>query len=255
MSAKCLVTHASSPDGVESLAAAVRAWEPQLELQSAGPLGRLYDPDATQYALLLGPACTLSTDRRHQPIACGDLVVIPPALAIDVDPYASFLVVCYLGTPPYHFRERFLQVWGFEHFLAPVENGGLVLDDPSRGHRLRYETLDRQAELVTSALELKLLVSRSADLTLTPADRNQPTSTGSLALLAPGWTGSVSAPESISSLTLLPELLHARKVSEARQVASQSLSPEYQPPAGPESPEQPGVTRLTPAGPDPRGPL
>ena len=231
------------------------AWEPQLELQSAGPLGRLYDPDATLYALLIGPACTLSTDRRHQPIAGGDLVVIPPALAIDVDPNASFLVVCYLGTPPYHFRERFIQVWGFEHFLAPVETAGLVLDDPSRGHRLRYEILDSQAELATAAWELKLLVSRSGDLTLTAADQTLPPSTGSLALLAPGWTGTVSAPQSISSFTLLPEMLHARKVSEARQVASQSLSPEYQPAPDPESPAQPGVTGRTPSGPDPQGPL
>lgn len=121
-------------DQIAAVGAAVRAWEPTLDLDVESGSGLLYAPDATLYALNLGGPCTLSTDRRRQAIGVGDLVVVPPGLGLDVEPGGNFLRLLDYGPPPLLFRERFIQVQGFA-----VVTGAAGEDSPPRGFRVDHE--------------------------------------------------------------------------------------------------------------------
>jgi hypothetical protein len=101
-------------------------------------LDRLYEPDGTLYAFCLSESCELSTDRRRVRVSRGDLVIIPPAVAIDVSPQASWFGIVYTGPYPYHFRERFIQVWGMEHHACSDATSHALLNDYR--HRIRVWT-------------------------------------------------------------------------------------------------------------------
>lgn len=107
-----------------SLENALREFEP---LFWVGPWGetldRLYEPDGTLYAICLDGPTELTTDRRKVRVEKGDLVVVPPAVALDATPAARWLGLVYTGPYPYHFRERFIQVWGFEHIPLGLDAG------------------------------------------------------------------------------------------------------------------------------------
>ena len=114
----------------QSLETALRSFEPLFWIMPPGePLDRLYDPDGTLYAICLDGPTELSTDRRQVTINHGDLVIIPPAVAIDVSPLARWFGISYTGPYPYHFRERFIQVWGFEHHTLQKAENGVLIDD------------------------------------------------------------------------------------------------------------------------------
>jgi len=119
---------------LDDLNAILAAWEPDFEVQRLAGQGRLYEPDGTLYAILLSDQTELRTDRRRQTMRRGDLVVVPQSVAVEVEPDADFLGLRVAGPPPYHFRERFIQVRGFEHFAAA---SGEILDDDAR-HRVGY---------------------------------------------------------------------------------------------------------------------
>lgn len=127
-------------DGIdwEGLNNTLATWEPQFEALNLSSEQRLYEPDGTLYAIVLDGRSELRTDRRRQRIEPGDLVVVPQSVAVEVEPAAGFLGLRVGGPPPYHFRERFIQVQGFEHVPSAS-----TLDDDAR-HRIGYRvvTLD-----------------------------------------------------------------------------------------------------------------
>ncbi|MFM7128951.1 MAG: hypothetical protein ACKO0V_06295 [bacterium] len=129
---------------LQSLETALRSFEPLFWLMPPGePTDRLYDPDGTLYAICLDGPAELCTDRRRVAVNRGDLVIIPPAVAIDVSPQARWLGLSYTGPYPYHFRERFIQVWGFEHHALDQASNSVLLEDYR--HRLSVY-LNREAE-------------------------------------------------------------------------------------------------------------
>ena len=119
-----------------TLETALRDFEP---LFWAGPWGqsldRIYEPDGTLYAICLEGPTHLLTDRRKVLVNTGDLVVVPPAVALDCSTPARWFGLVYTGPYPYHFRERFIQVWGFEHVslsnVSPNE-----IQPPDLRHRI-----------------------------------------------------------------------------------------------------------------------
>src|SRR5579871_4270234 len=111
------------------LAAAVSAWEPAFELVVPPRDARLFEPDGTLYAVAIGPTHTIRYNHRERVISSGDLIVVPCALALDVEPEVRMLGIRYVGPAPDHFRERFIQVWGFEHIPGSSAKGGTSAGD------------------------------------------------------------------------------------------------------------------------------
>ncbi len=133
----------------ESLESALRSFEPLFwVLQPGEPTDRLYDPDGTLYAFCLDGPTELCTDRRRVKINHGDLVIIPPAVAIDVNPPSRWFGISYTGPYPYHFRERFIQVWGFEHHTLQKAEAGFLLNDYR--HRLSVQLEINKPEAVSA---------------------------------------------------------------------------------------------------------
>jgi len=64
----------------------------------------------------------VATDRRKVTVQRGDMVILPPAVAVELSSSARWFGLVYTGPYPYHFRERFIQVWGFEHVVLGMPN-------------------------------------------------------------------------------------------------------------------------------------
>lgn len=224
-----LIATGAQGEGTAAVAGAVRDWEPALDFLRWIGEGRLYDPDATVYAVHLGPACTLATERRRVAIGPGDLAVIPAGLAVEVEPASDFLAVAHLGRPPHHFRERFIQIWGFEHHPAPAAPGAGwsdVLAAEGRGHRLSYRVARPAAGFLAASpgpTEAGLLIALTGPLAL--PDQQQALS----AWEAAWWTGGqalrMEGPGRVGWLSLAPE-----DVYEYHRARAATGSPEYLPP-------------------------
>ena len=127
----------------DDLENALRDYEPVFwDGPRADPLERLYEPDGTLFAICLDGPVELTTDRRRVLVNRGDLVIIPPAVAIDVTPSARWFGLVYSGPYPYHFRERFIQVWGFEH--QPISQIGQGQADNDLRHRIYFSKSARE---------------------------------------------------------------------------------------------------------------
>jgi hypothetical protein len=220
-----------TPRDDAAFAALVHTWEPAIEVDRTGPVGRLYDPDATVYAVCLGPACTLRTERRGVAIRPADLVILPPGLALEVAPDANFLAVRHLGAPPYHFRERFIQVWGFEHF-APTGGAGAtaaVLDPAGTSHRIDYRTQrlqDLPAEFPATNSAMTLVFAIRGHATLDAGSgRVGMAAPGCLALVPPGESFTLVGQGLVGIVGVEPELVHEARVR-ALLAAPRPLSPE-----------------------------
>jgi hypothetical protein len=105
--------------GLAALAACLRDWEPRLDLYRAPREARLFEPDGTLYAIALDDGMTITTERRALALGRGDALVVPQGLALDIEPAVDLLCIRHDGPPPDHFRERFIQIWGFEHAPSP----------------------------------------------------------------------------------------------------------------------------------------
>jgi hypothetical protein len=220
-----------------AVADAVASWEPHLRLDPPGAQPVLYEPEGPIYAVLLGPACTLATDRRRVAVAPLDLVVVSPGLAIDVEPAASFLALRHLGPPPPHFRERFVQVWGFEHRPAGAGPSRLVVDPDAAGHRLRHEVLDLGAgptvvTLPPFARGLLAVPDEGREVVAAAGPHEVRLAPGSIAILQPGTPLSLRGPARVGLVTALPEGLHEARALE-RLRAGRVDRVDYPAPAGP----------------------
>ncbi len=126
-----------SAEGWSTASTSIRTWEPALDLWREEDVPRLYEPAGTLYAVCLS-STRLSTDRRVVDVTRGDLIIVPQAVAIDVETPVDLLCLSHNGVPPFHFRERFIQIWGFEKI------GAEEAQDPLRTgeHRFTYQVLD-----------------------------------------------------------------------------------------------------------------
>lgn len=135
-----LVAESNDDSGFAALAAAIGRWEPGLGLERVEATERLYEPDGTLYAICLSEAAILDPERRRWEAARGDLLVLPQAVALDVEPATDWLCVRNEGPPPQHFRERFIQVWSFELLRLGQLSSGMtsILPVNDQRHALSY---------------------------------------------------------------------------------------------------------------------
>ena len=106
--------HLDREPSILALGEAIRVWEPTLELVCRRDDPLIFEPDGTLYAVGLGPPSTLLARHKPRAFGIGDAIVVPNSVAIEADPPTGFLGLLHEGTPPYHFRERFIQTWGYE---------------------------------------------------------------------------------------------------------------------------------------------
>lgn len=122
-----------------------------------GPWGesleRLYEPDGTLYAVCLDGPVTVATDRRRVTVNHGDLVILPPQVAVELSRPVRWFGIVYSGPYPYHFRERFIQVWGFEHL--PGRFGHSSSDSPDPANKASDDSRDLRHRLYASFSDVR----------------------------------------------------------------------------------------------------
>lgn len=226
MLGRIAVTRLEPGDSFDAISAALAAWEPRLELGLGLAQPRVYEPDGTLYAIVLSPESTLSTDRRRVRVARGDLLVVPQGVALDADPEVDLLRIYHDGTPPHHFRERFIQIWGFEHIPA-----GGAPDAPEVQHRISYAALDASSvrlDVLGSEYAAILLIPLEEKLTIRPGGGSTETlGPGKLAWIGPGSDDRpvLGGAGRVVRIGLRTEWDHRARIAEAGHA-----SPEFRPP-------------------------
>lgn len=118
MNSPWLTANLDDPSALEPLSAEIRAWDPAFDLYRPAPDSLLYEPDGTLYAIALQAPMTAEYNRRKRAVRPGDLLVVPRGLPVGIEPTVDLLGLRFEGEPPDHFRERFLQIWGYDHLPA-----------------------------------------------------------------------------------------------------------------------------------------
>ena len=108
------------PAALASLSRLLRSWEPRLELYKPLRDAFLYEPDGTLYSIALRDGMIFKTDRRGVAVNSGDMVVVPGGHGVDAGDDVDLIAFRHDGPPPDHFRERFIQVWCFDHRPTPT---------------------------------------------------------------------------------------------------------------------------------------
>ena len=224
-------------DDRDALAAAIRDWEPRLELEIPRRDALLYEPDGTLYAICLADTIALRTDRRTVDVHKGDAIVLPQAFAVDAGPVVDLLALRHLGPPPHHFRERFIQVWGFEHLRAPSPKPGstgraelIAMADPR--HRVPYAVVDVAGlEECPPSSDLQLFVALEGLVTLFLDGPLRVVLQPREVLAAlPGTVLRLAGPGRAGVITVLDDLAHNSRIARAGALLENHPSPEYQPP-------------------------
>jgi hypothetical protein len=226
--------------GLQELAQAVRLWEPRLDLYRPPRDARLFEPDGTLYAVALSEGMSITTERGTMALGRGDALIVPQALGLEIEPEVNLLAILHDGPPPDHFRERFIQVWGFEHRPAgavprPGGGGGLteVIADEDVRFRIPYAVWDLEGAPVDApptTLEITLLVGLGGEprLVLTEGDSGTILRPGTIAAIGPGAGFRVLGTGRLGRLILRTELAHeARRAP--RRAEIRAMSPEYDP--------------------------
>lgn len=224
--------------GLDRAANALRAWEPHWDLDAPPTQARLYEPDGTLFGFCLGAPMTVLHNHREQSLAIGDIVIVPRDLALDVEPEVVVLALRYGGAPPDHFRERFIQVWGFEHLAAPsapLRPGDSAEVVPSRDPRYPLTYAVRQGTLLdpttqATGLESVLLMPLDGPVHVTIISHAQPQSLalGDALLLGPGLEFAVEGEGRIGVVTLFTDWAQEARRNEAAR-AGVLAGPEFDP--------------------------
>ncbi len=240
-----LVADLNDPGAVQAMSDALRAWEPRLELYLPPRHSRLFEPDGTLYAFALSGPMTAIAGRRRQEIARGDVIVVPQGLALDIEPDVDMLGVRYDGPPPDHFRERFIQVWGFEHLAArasqvrPADGVRDVIPVADVRHRIPYaifnpslRALDRE-----TGLHVDIVVGLEGDSMLVSAGTLRiPLGPSRVVAVGPGLRYRLEGESAVGVLTLSTELVHEARRTEYVRSSRRHPSPEYDPETGSDGP-------------------
>jgi hypothetical protein len=251
-----LTANLDDEDQMARLSDWVGEWDPSFWIARPPRQAILFEPDATLYGIAAGSSMTISLHHRRRTIATGDAVVVPQGLALEIEPQVDLLAIRCSGTWPDHFRERFIQVWGYDHFPAPGPEGqaqpARFLDVISADlrYRLRYAIAQPAIEaegiaVEADSLDLTLVLSLDGQVTaaLDGGTRMVALSHGIVLGLAPGSSMSLAGAGRAGLIRLVSE-----PVYHARRVLEQSRG--WQPGALDESqPSQPGGSRLAPGKP------
>jgi hypothetical protein len=224
------------PDDLAALSAFVRAWEPGLE-PFRPPLDSLfYEPDGTTYAIALTPTMEVPRDHPRRSVGTGDLLVIPREYALDLGPQVDLLAIRHEGPPPDHFRERFIQVWGFEHFPAPPTTGAPAYHDVVPASEVRFRVLYAILDVShgdTHELEaseaLRLCVMLDGQVAVACSGVKFDSSSRQAFLLPAGAGCRLRGTGRLGVLILHHELSHDARRQAASRLDSSPLSPERAP--------------------------
>jgi hypothetical protein len=208
----------------------IREWDPGFELYRPRPDALLYEPDGTLFAVALSPM-TAECHRRLREVRPGDLLVVPAGLAVGVEPTVDLLGLRFGGEPPDHFRERFIQVWGYD--LLRAEDDCEVVAAADLRFPLSYSVrrLDESPSTLPSpsalgrrlliALEGRFVVEGRGPASLAPRD----------VLMVEGDDAPVvRGPGRLGVLDIEPDLLFAARRADARRAGTQP-TPEHLPPS------------------------
>jgi hypothetical protein len=231
-------------------------WEPLYAVDRPPRDKLLYEPDGTLFALGLGTAMTIELNHRRRVIGKGDVIVVPPALALEVEPEVDFLAVRWGGTVPDQFRERFVQVWGYEHFPADLEATTSPADRDAFREQIPESDLRFACAVATWRLAgipgpsvprttghdvaLLLGLEGQAEVGVSETGLVQPVGRGRLLGLGPGLTYRGAGRGRLAVLRLSSAMmLDARKVLD-RGRRGEALSSESSPaPSRPDRPRSP----------------
>jgi hypothetical protein len=228
----------NDPEAIEAIASAIRDWEPRIDLTVPPTDARLFEPDGVLYAVSLADWSNASFGHRECSVGLGDLLIVPQGVPLDIEPSVMLVGVRYEGPAPDHFRERFIQVWGFEHrpaTLAPAHDGLVDVIAPTEvAHRVPYAVWSgngRGSHEGQSGLDLLLLIglAGSPDVALGESAAPVALRHGRLALLMPGCRYALRGAGSVGRLTLASELMHEHRRFESHTRSNEPISPEYKP--------------------------
>lgn len=224
------------PAGVGVVSAALREWEPRLDLERPPRDALLYEPDGTLYAVCVGGTLAVHTDRRDRVVHPGDILVVPQAYALDAGPDVDLLAIRYDGPPPDHFRERFIQVWGFEHVEAPMPGppGLHILIPPADvRHRVPYAILDAEVtgrDVTKTDEDCRLIVGLAGSVRLIADNVEAVLGPRQFLTVPPLSTFRLAGTGRVGILTLLCEPAHEARRVGPTTAADRGVNPEYLPP-------------------------
>ena len=224
------------PEEVNALSAILRDWEPCIELYTPPRGSFLYEPDGTLYAIALRDGMTFATDRRAVKVGTGDLIVLPQGHGVDAGDDVDLIAFRHEGSPPDHFRERFIQVWGFDHLPAPssIEEEGGDIEIVSPGDvrfRFPYAILDvkpAKAHVVSASEDFRLLIAFEGEFTIAAARIEDESrirlQARQATLIAPGNAFRVGGAGRMGMLTVSSEIAHEARRDDAAPIMK---GPEY----------------------------
>jgi hypothetical protein len=229
--------HADDESSRARLAEAIREWDPGLDLVAARDDPRIYEPDGTLYAVGLADETSLLARYKVHEFCRGDMIVVPRSVAIEAEePGAHYVAIRHDGPPPYHFRERFIQTWGYEHRPASREDLIWSVDEVIPEDDARFRVPYRRSRVGDPArgstrLDLHLLVGLEGKATVADASRavSYDVGPGDLALIRIGVDYWIEGKGVVGRLILMVESAHEARLAEAVGGPSDGPSPEFRP--------------------------
>ena len=229
-----LFAHVAQDAEVASVAEAIRAWEPRLDLAAYRDEPVLYEPDGTLYGIGLSDTSTLSVRHKGRVFRRGDAIVVPQSVAIEAEPEVSLLAIRHEGRPPFHFRERFIQTWGMDHHPAPqADTQGApvdILPTSAARSRLIYHCVDlgEGSYRDSSGLNLHLLLILNGSGQLAIGDRPPTELARDQLLLVPvGISYRIDGRVRVGRLIIESEIVHEERLARELALSPASGSSEY----------------------------
>ncbi|MDR3623248.1 MAG: hypothetical protein P4L85_28095 [Paludisphaera borealis] len=235
MNSPWLAANLDDPTALESLSAEIRAWDPAFDLYRPASDALLYEPDGTLYAIALQAPMTAEYNHRKREVRPGDLLIVPSGLPVGIEPAVDLLGLRFEGEPPDHFRERFLQVWGYEH-LPAVEGGEIVADADLRfplSYAVRWIEESTELPPGSSSLGRCLLIALEGTITIEAGDGDRATvelAPRDALLTDGGGDLVVRGPGRLAVLRVEPEIVFSARRAASRRAGTQA-TPEYLPPS------------------------
>lgn len=218
-----LVASRSDEAAFAGLVAALRAWEPRLDLFVSNDDSTLFEPDGTLYAVCLSES-NLRFRHRLGVVRSGDALIVPQGVPIEADPGLDYVGIRHEGTAPYHFRERFIQSRGFEHVEVPTDTSGRVVSMISfrdARYRMSYAQIAAAGpilDVLDVGLDAQLVVVYAGAGRITCSNELDAVdlTCDSLVLIPAGISYQIEGNLSAICLRLEPELIYeARRMTES----------------------------------------
>ncbi|MDR3639415.1 MAG: hypothetical protein P4L84_36780 [Isosphaeraceae bacterium] len=237
MTGRSYLVSRDDPHALRLAADALHEWEPCWDLDVPDRFARLYEADGTLYGFCVGDAMTVSHNHREQRLATADLIVVPRELALDIEPEVELIALRHSGAPPDHFRERFIQVWGFEQIAAgageELGRAGCVAVIPAEDVRypLTYSLTNDWPLRGSTRMNSVLVIAYGGGpchVTAGAARARHTLAAGDALLMGPGIEFAVEGDGRSGVVTLFHELgQQGRRLDAAR--AGRPAGPEFDP--------------------------